>query len=154
MFLTVHAAAGITVAGFTNNIIIAFILGILSHFILDIIPHGDEKIIDWSNKSVYVKKMINIALIDSLIAVLMIGTILKQVILTDGVVLIAGAIGGMLPDLFGGWAIVKPNRFVEPFQRWHFFNHGLLEKEVLFKYGFVVQFIFLILLVYPLLTKA
>ena len=46
MFLTVHAATGILIGKYTGNIYLAFIAGFLSHLILDIIPHGDQLILN------------------------------------------------------------------------------------------------------------
>ncbi len=43
MFLTVHAAAAIIIGKKIHSSFWAFILSLLSHFILDIIPHGDKK---------------------------------------------------------------------------------------------------------------
>lgn len=42
MFLSVHVVSGIVIGGAISNPILGFILGLISHFILDIIPHGDE----------------------------------------------------------------------------------------------------------------
>ena len=42
MTLTTHAAAGIVVAYWTGDPMLGFFAAILSHFILDMIPHGDE----------------------------------------------------------------------------------------------------------------
>ena len=46
MFLTVHATLGITVGQTTGNIFLAFFAGLLSHFVLDVIPHGDTEMLE------------------------------------------------------------------------------------------------------------
>src|SRR3989344_9572997 len=46
MFLTVHAAAGVIVGIQTGNPIIGFFAGLASHFILDMVPHGDQDLVD------------------------------------------------------------------------------------------------------------
>ena len=44
MFLVIHAAAGASLGAQVQNPFLAFILGLISHYILDSIPHGDEKL--------------------------------------------------------------------------------------------------------------
>ena len=41
MFITVHAAAATALSRYATIPLLAFVLGLLSHFILDMIPHGD-----------------------------------------------------------------------------------------------------------------
>jgi len=43
MFITVHAAAATVIGKNISSPIIAFLLGLLSHLILDLILHGDSK---------------------------------------------------------------------------------------------------------------
>lgn len=45
MFLTGHAASATVIARFVPNPILAFLLGVFSHVILDLIPHGDTEIV-------------------------------------------------------------------------------------------------------------
>lgn len=42
MTLTTHAAAGILLSGITDQPVVAFLFGVGSHYILDVLPHGDE----------------------------------------------------------------------------------------------------------------
>ncbi len=42
MFITIHAAAGAIIGKKTASSLLAFLLGLISHFILDTIPHGDQ----------------------------------------------------------------------------------------------------------------
>jgi len=44
MFISVHAAAAMVVGKTVASSPLAFILGFVLHFVLDIIPHGDEKL--------------------------------------------------------------------------------------------------------------
>ena len=44
MFLSNHAAVGALLAVHTDNPASAFVLGYFSHYLLDMIPHGDEKV--------------------------------------------------------------------------------------------------------------
>lgn len=44
MFLTAHTAVALKIAQVAPNPALAFVFGVISHFILDAIPHGDESI--------------------------------------------------------------------------------------------------------------
>ena len=73
MFLTSHAAAALWITTKTTDPLLAFTLGFISHFALDIIPHGDETlgdhIHDKRKKYFYLAK---IALVDVIVATAMI----------------------------------------------------------------------------------
>ena len=52
MFLTVHATAAVLITQKISNPLLAFIIGFISHYILDAIPHGDDKIFErWQGKA-------------------------------------------------------------------------------------------------------
>ena len=54
MIITPHALAGSAVSNFlTNNIFVAFLLGIVIHFILDAIPHFDQGTIRYKLDEIY-----------------------------------------------------------------------------------------------------
>ena len=46
MFLTIHATSAIVIGQAITNPIGAFLAGLASHYVLDAIPHGDEKKLD------------------------------------------------------------------------------------------------------------
>ena len=44
MFLTAHTSVALLISTKIINPFLGFILGFISHFLVDIIPHGDESI--------------------------------------------------------------------------------------------------------------
>lgn len=46
MFLIVHTVASTAISQQTANPMLVFLFSFFSHFVLDFIPHGDEKLID------------------------------------------------------------------------------------------------------------
>ena len=47
MYLTVHGASGLFIGSQVGNPWLAFVLGVVSHFILDMIPHESKSIDEW-----------------------------------------------------------------------------------------------------------
>ena len=45
MFLVTHSAVALLATRWTNNPAIAFGVGLLSHFVMDALPHGDEGLV-------------------------------------------------------------------------------------------------------------
>ena len=153
MFLTVHAAAGLSVATFTGNPFIAFVLGFFSHFLIDMIPHGDEKIDAFTNRWTRKHRIAALAVIDIVIAAVPFFLFLKPLILANPAVSLMGALGGMMPDFIQGLAMFKKHKLLTLYERWHRWAHTLLKQEIPFRYGIIVQLSFLTLLLYPLVTE-
>lgn len=137
MFLTVHATAGVIIGQQTGNIWLAFLGGIISHIILDIIPHGDQDLVESGDKFTpkEIIKIRKIALIDMLIM----SALLSAIYLADLVpqisvwpVLVA-AFGAILPDFLSGFYALTNS----PWLAWQFkFQHNL---HYLFN-GFTINF--------------
>ncbi len=98
MYLTVHATVGALIATQTQNPALAFAGGFISHFLLDFIPHGDEKVgeLIMSHKA----KFIFVAGVDLAITTCL--TVLMVATASDfgrsPVVLFFGITGAVLPD--------------------------------------------------------
>jgi hypothetical protein len=46
MTLTTHATLGAVIGRATGNPVLAFIFGFISHFLIDMVPHGDTGLAD------------------------------------------------------------------------------------------------------------
>lgn len=98
MFLTVHSTAGVVIGSYFTNPVEAFILGIISHFIFDMIPHGDENF-----KDTTIKGMAKKAAWDHFFLVLnffIIWQVWSINLLQPSI--ICGVVGSMLPDWLMG----------------------------------------------------
>lgn len=159
MFITVHAAAGALIGTQISNPIIAFIVGFISHLLLDIIPHGDrelgKKFFGLLNKRLSeeekFKSMAAYGIIDYLILVFFILYAFKNFYFAkdDGVVWCM--IGGILPDLLVAIYILTKTKLLEWFFKFHRWNHylliGRMKNDIPLKTGIAMQIIiFLILL--------
>jgi|SRR3989344_2941310 len=151
MFLTVHATAGVIVGQQTGNVWLAFLAGIISHIILDIIPHGDQDLVESSEKfkPEEIKKLRRIALLDILIMMALLSAIYLSGVITINQTwpVLLAAFGAILPDFLSGIYALTNWRWLRwqfQFQyRLHFLLGGF---TINLKKGFVVQTIFLAML--------
>lgn len=153
MYQIVHGMAGVAIGSRLDSPILAFILGIISHFVLDAIPHDSNEARDWENNGTdkFVKKVALEAIID------LWGLIMLILIMQEGFKIylsypmVAGLIGGILPDYI--WGLTElfkiKNKYLEKFKVWHEKIHSLFFKSIYLplKYTAVIQVLALILLI-------
>ncbi|MCW1930448.1 MAG: hypothetical protein KIH62_003970 [Candidatus Kerfeldbacteria bacterium] len=99
MTLSTHAAAGIMIAEWTGNPLLGFLIAIMSHYLLDMVPHGDE-FVYWRyihNKDDRIAK--TAGTVDILVLSLMLTLLLTYGDDFHGSLTLLGALGGTLPDL-------------------------------------------------------
>src|SRR3989344_4940192 len=108
MFLTVHGTAGAIIGLQTGNPLLAFLFGLISHYIFDMIPHGDEKMIaDHQNVSPQeIKKIAQIGSIDGLTMLFLLGGLLYSGRLPLDLAVLFGVAGGILPDFLNAFFAV------------------------------------------------
>src|SRR3989338_3897955 len=148
MFLTVHATSGIIIGQYFTNPIVAFIMGYLSHFVLDIIPHGDDKLFIhylWPKR---LKALITTAAIDSVLAIVWLILIFVHTDTIYSTAILTAIIGTVLPDFLLGLYQVKKIKVI----KWNYdlsiLAHSFLkEKRPSIFWGFFIQIIFFIALI-------
>lgn len=152
MFLTVHAAAGLYLGSQIQSPWLAFLIGYLSHWLLDLIPHGDENIIErFKYTETQLKwRFFFAAAIDTLgvIIIFYFFTKSEALILTPGT--IAGMFGAVAPDYLWGMHKVTGFKLLKPLHQLHNKFHRLLANVMPAKHGALIQtlvFISLILLI-------
>jgi hypothetical protein len=151
MFLTVHSTAGLALAASTGNPILAFMMGVLSHYFLDMIPHGDENIDKFLPNTMDFKLKVAIwATGDFLLVLVLWLTIFKALILTYPVVFLSGALGAMAPDMLQGFSILFKLKILRLHEKFHNAAHRLLNNPVPFRYGIIIQIAFFSGLLYQL----
>lgn len=102
---------------------IAFVLGFISHFFIDGIPHGDQDIITATTPRGRAKQLFIIGLVDLFLLSLVALTLIAQRTLLHPLSMALGACGGMLPDALQGIAECTHGRFLTRFQRVHHLFH-------------------------------
>lgn len=161
MTFTTHLIAGAAIGASTGNIPAAFVGGLASHFILDIIPHIDagwvEPVPNVANKK-WSKR-----LWAAVIADVVIGSVLFLYVTPASIhalPLVVGGIGGLLPDIFDNvpfwrdaWHTTKIGTW---FHGWHDKTHFIkLDRKnfVHVLFGFVSQLVVLGWAIYTLGSK-
>ncbi|OGY91784.1 MAG: hypothetical protein A3H70_02610 [Candidatus Komeilibacteria bacterium RIFCSPLOWO2_02_FULL_48_11] len=139
MYLTIHAAAGAAIGQFISNPLLAFILGFVSHFILDIIPHGDEGIKHWKWFKTDLGRLAAATLIDFFVlcAVAMYWLIYSPVNVFPG--MIYGMAGAVLPDTLWGLHELTGTPLLNWYSKSHSSLHHILKKPLAVQHGFLIQ---------------
>lgn len=132
MFLTVHATTGIIIGQYTGNIWLAFIAGFFSHFLLDIIPHGDSDLVSSSKLPIthkkIVKKIALWGLADLIIMTTLLIILYWQKIISPTLPILAGIAGGILPDFITGFYLLTKVSWLEKYRSFHHAFHFVLKK--------------------------
>lgn len=142
MFITPHTAVALWLSTKTGNPYLGFTYGLFSHFIIDVIPHGDEKmgyhIEDKIKRRNYILK---IGVVDVSLALLLVWLVWSQTSIWSKVAFLAVA-GAWLPDGIWLLASVIEHKLTNKLANFHHATHHLLHKEIGFKSGILFQFAF------------
>jgi len=145
MFLTVHAASGIVIGQYLQNPLLAFITGLIFHYIFDIIPHGDTRVLEKYKNPIHIALAGIIDLIVLLIfLIILLG--LKVDLLNFSI--ISATFGAMLPDILQAFYYIYRGKIFTKTQYIHNLFHDMISKkhDMTLIPGLIFQFIILILL--------
>lgn len=159
MFITVHAAAATAIAKNIPNPFIAFICGFLSHFLLDIPPHGDTKLgkkflglkLSEDKHKEDIRPLALLGTLDSFSLAILILYLFRNFDFVNADSVVWAIIGGILPDVI--MVTYKLTKFKPLYliEKWHQKNHYLLlnrlKGDIPFKYGLIFQGCVLALLI-------
>lgn len=133
MFMAVHAGVGALAGNLLQQPAASFAFGVISHFFLDMIPHGDEVIYQGYVTGTKVRRSQLYVALDAFLTTAVIAAVFLGGELTSVVGVAAGIIGGLLPDLLVGLSLAwRPKRQrgwawqLKRFQSLHRKNHTLL----------------------------
>lgn len=152
MNLLVHTTAGAIVAQYTGNPILGFFYGLLSHILLDMVPHGDSLMYKkYKNKELSAKKAAARTILDSIASIILVVVFFNISLPSSGWVLSMAIIGAVIPDvLIGLYELWDPHepKILRIIHKWHFKNHDLIAKKIDFslKHGLLLQVIIFLLL--------
>jgi hypothetical protein len=132
MLLTTHVAFGGLIGVQTKSISLAFIFSVITHFILDMIPHGEEGI-DWEearfkDKIRKYRREIIIGVIDAILAEILILYFLLSKKTDLSYVMMAAIFGALLPDLCTALYIFSHHKILKKINQFHNHIHKVLEK--------------------------
>ena len=150
MFLTVHTSVAALIGEQTNSITLAFVLGFLSHVVLDAVPHGDEEFETVEPYFAKIKNYVIIGLVDLIGVFSIIHVLLEKELIFMSAPLLAAVIGSMLPDLLWGAQTITKWKILAvlngPLAR----LHRLIKYKISLPAGLIVQGAFLAFFVYLL----
>ncbi len=151
MFLIAHAAAGAALAAPVASPPAAFAIGWLSHYLVDLIPHGDEAVGEWTKKGNEVVRFGLVAGIDGL----MLAGVLAWLFLSRGVEwnVLAAAVGATVPDVMWGIEKVAGRTLFGAHRRFHHRIHNYFRVRLPTAIGLIFQAAFAGLLWYWLFVR-
>lgn len=130
MTLTTHATLGAVIAGIVGNPLLALIFGFLSHFVVDIIPHGDTGMSD--NFRIHKckrKRAVAYVLVDGVIAIFFVLLLANTRDIDSMRTFTWGIIGGVLPDLLVGLYEITKTPRLRWFNTMHFYFHDMIVRK-------------------------
>jgi len=140
MYLTVHGATAMLVAKAVPNPILAFLLALVSHFILDFIPHGDEHILKKHFSSGQnLRRITGVASLDGIILAGFLVLFLWVGPTVSTSTIIASLLGSLLPDALQGLYFATSWTWLKPFQDFHLGVHNASDHRLNWHQGMLVQ---------------
>lgn len=154
MFVTTHVAIGALVGASFPSRALAFVLGFISHFLVDMIPHGDEHMLDGYKSGNKVRRAIAYVTVDAVAAIYVLMLILGSTPEAVSPFVKWGIAGSVLPDvLVAIYEATKFKPFFRKFTAWHHRNHhhiiGKYRKgrDIPFRWGVAYQVLAAIFLI-------
>lgn len=148
MFVTTHALIGALIAEqMPTHPIAAFALSIASHFLMDIIPHGDSRLYKGYISGAKARRAVAYVLVDALVALFFVLFLFNTKFIDHRVAITAGIVGGVLPDFLVGMYEVLRIPGLRWFHRVHFFFHNMISSkrgDLALSTGIAMQLILLV----------
>jgi len=132
MFIAGHVAAGALIGQqIDENLFVVFLLSFISHFLLDLIPHGDAHQVKgyFEKKKDQMKKLYYVLVVDSTASIIIVSWLMAYANI-NRVAVAWGIIGSVLPDLLVGLNEVWKKSKIQWFYNWHFKVHNALIHKI------------------------
>jgi len=134
MFITPHTSAALWISTRITDPVLAFILGLASHFIFDMIPHGDDELADHiENKRTKFLYEMRIAFVDFFLAILLIYFFVSHGPAVNPYILFSAVLGTWLPDI--AWIAIEYFKLTKFY--WYIVYHGKLHNIFNWQYSIV-----------------
>ncbi|MFH1631860.1 MAG: hypothetical protein ABIA47_02435 [bacterium] len=142
MTITTHTAIGAVIGFSVGTPLLGFALGIASHLLVDMIPHGDAFISEQFRVHKKKKTAVRYGSIDSLIAMMLALFIFNLDHTTSTMAVSAAIAGSVLPDLLVGMFDVTKSKYLKKVNGLHWFFHDFFVtryKDVKLRHGLILQ---------------
>ena len=151
MTITTHATVGTLIGYSIGNPVAGFILGIISHYVLDLIPHGDYKInVDFRKTKKKIKRAVAYGTVDAVLAILLILWIVNWKDFANMSAISWAIAGAVLPDLMVGLYDFTKSKYLKPLNQLHFLFHDHFIKkrgDIPLRYSLAMQAILIVVLI-------
>ena len=138
MLIATHSIVGAVIGTEVNYPPLAFILGFISHFILDVIPHNDgpDDVVGRTGPN-SINQYLVVA-VDGLVAIC---TIIYFGQSSESASFFWGALGGITPDLIDNVPILKEYvRKLKVFDKFHQFHYWIQSRKAPLILGIPLQY--------------
>ena len=130
MTLTTHATLGAVIGRATGNPALAFVFGFISHFLIDMIPHGDTGLADnFRVRHYHRKRAVAYVAVDAVFALFFVLLLANTRDIDSMRTFSWGIVGGVLPDLLVGLYDLTKSPMLRWFNKMHFFFHDFFVKR-------------------------
>lgn len=149
MTLTTHAVIGAAIGSAVADPVVGFLAGATSHFLVDMIPHGDNQLADLFRVHKRRKLAVTYVTIDAIIALLLLLATFAARGESNNLAFSAAVAGSILPDLLVGLADATKWKPLRKFSKFHFFFHDFFSRkhgDVKLKYALLGQLGFIFIL--------
>ncbi|NBS68935.1 hypothetical protein EBT31_08455 [bacterium] len=154
MTLTTHAVIGAAIGSLVGNPAIGFSIGLVSHLLVDMIPHGDNNLADKYRKEKKARLGIAYVTVDAVIAIILLMSVVsgRPTDTTTNIAFSAAVMGSILPDLLIGLKEIFPkNKPLRTIFKIHFFFHDCISRrygDTKLSYAIAGQTAFVLALMY------
>jgi hypothetical protein len=149
MLISVHTATGVIIAQkMATPALGVFSLGIIFHFLLDFIPHGDAKLFHWFSRRIHRDMILSLSILDAFVTIFYLLFIFTYTNIPESTHIFWAVLGSIMPDfLTTYYAIFKP-RILKHFSQLHDYVHNYIPSKMTVKQGLLLQFVVIICLIY------
>ena len=144
MIVSVHTIAGAMLSDMPMHAVIIFFISFFSHFLLDMIPHGDKHIFRNCTEELKLNTIKKYILIDLIISFGLIIFFFFNVPRIQYWALSAGIFGNLLPDLLVALYEMFNIKCLKKFHQIHTFFHDLIKYQP--KFTIIIQIVAFIIL--------
>jgi len=156
MTLSTHTAIGALIGGSIGNPLLGFIIGFISHLLVDMIPHGDAGLRKKYHSRQARKAGLAYVSIDGAMAILLLLVFFNLIDFDSRFVFTAAVAGSVLPDILVGVYELTKQRFLGRFVKMHVYFHDYFVNrygDVKLLHGIVGQTVFLVILIHFLVIS-
>jgi hypothetical protein len=149
MLIATHSLVGAAIGVNVSYPPLAFLLGFISHFLLDAIPHcdGPDDVLNRKESSSFRQYLV--VTIDGVVAII---AIIYFGLHTENSGFYWGALGGIFPDIIDNVPILKEyTRKIKGFEKFHLFHSWIQSKKTGILAGITIQYAILYAVVLYLL---